>query len=131
MASFFKRPKPLVLISMDGVGVAAQGPGNAVMLASTPNLDRFWPNYPHTYLGAEGLNVGLPQGTDGNSEVGHMTMGAGKVIFQDLPRIDNAIKTGSFFQNEVVRKAFTHVKENKSRIHFMGLVGTGVVHASI
>jgi len=130
MAEFFRRPKPVVLISMDGVGVAGQGPGNAIMLAHTPNLDKLWPNYPHTYLGAEGLNVGLPQGTDGNSEVGHMTMGAGKVIFQDLPRIDNAIKTGAFFQNEIIKKAFDHVKENKSNLHLIGLVGTGVVHSS-
>jgi len=131
VAQFFKRPRPIVLISMDGVGVAAPGPGNAVTLADTPNLDKLWPSYPHTYLQAEGLNVGLPPGTDGNSEVGHMTMGAGKVIYQDLPRIDNAIKNGSFYQNQVIKDAFTHIKKNNSSIHFMGLIGNGVVHSSM
>jgi len=130
MANFFKRPKPLVLISMDGVGVAPQGPGNAVVSANTPNLDKLWPSFPHTYLEASGLNVGLPAGTDGNSEVGHMTMGAGKVIFQNLPRIDNAIQNESFFQNQLIKEAFDHAKRNKTQVHLIGLVGNGVVHAS-
>lgn len=131
MAKFFKRPKPIVLIIMDGVGVAAPGEGNAVTLADTPNLDRLWPNYPHTYLEASGLNVGLPQGTDGNSEVGHMILGAGKVIFQNLPRIDNSINNGSFFENPMIKEAFEHAKKNNSVVHIMGLVGTGFVHASV
>jgi 2,3-bisphosphoglycerate-independent phosphoglycerate mutase len=82
---------------MDGVGVAPQSPANAVTLAKTPNLDSLWPRYPHTYLYAAGINVGLPHGVDGNSEVGHMNMGAGKIIFQELPRIDNPINSGNFF----------------------------------
>jgi len=131
MAVFFKRPKPVVLAIMDGVGVAPPGEGNAVTLADTPNLDRLWPNYPHTYLEASGLNVGLPQGTDGNSEVGHMTLGAGKVIFQNLPRIDNAIVNGSFFENPLLKSAFSHAKKNNGTVHLMGLVGTGFVHASV
>ncbi len=131
MAVFFKRPKPVVLAIMDGVGVAPPGEGNAVTLADTPNLDRLWPNYPHTYLEASGLNVGLPQGTDGNSEVGHMTLGAGKVIFQNLPRIDNAIANGSFFENPLLKSAFDHAKKTGGTVHLMGLVGTGFVHASI
>ncbi len=131
MAQFFKRPKPVVLISMDGVGVAPPGPGNAVTAADTTNLDKFWPSYPHTYLEAAGLNAGLPAGTDGNSEVGHMTLGSGKVIFQDLPRIDNAVKNGSFFQNPVILEAFEHVKKNNSNLHYIGLVGEGFVHASM
>lgn len=126
-----KRPKPVVLISMDGVGVAAAGPGNAVVSANTMNLDRYWPIYPHTYLEASGLNVGLPSGTDGNSEVGHMTMGAGKIIFQNLPKIDNAIQNESFYSNEVLKEAFESAKKNNKKIHIMGLVGTGVVHASL
>jgi 2,3-bisphosphoglycerate-independent phosphoglycerate mutase len=130
MAHFFKRPKPLVLISMDGVGVAEPGPGNAVTSAQTPNLDKFWYEYPHTYLEAASLSVGLPLGTDGNSEVGHMTMGAGKVIFQDLPRIDNAIQTKTFVHNVVLLEAFQHAKSHKSNVHVMGLVGNGKVHAS-
>ena len=116
---------------MDGVGVAPQGPGNAVMQANTTNLDKYWPIYPHTYLEASQLYVGLPSGTDGNSEVGHMTMGAGRVIFQNLPRIDNAIANGSFLQNPVIINAFDHAKKNNSSVHLMGLVGSGLVHASI
>ncbi|MEO6729149.1 MAG: 2,3-bisphosphoglycerate-independent phosphoglycerate mutase [Candidatus Dojkabacteria bacterium] len=131
MSDQFKRPKPVVMISMDGVGVAPQGPGNAVMLADTVNLDKFWPLYPHTYLEAAGLHVGLPPGTDGNSEVGHMTIGSGRVIYQNLPRIDNAINNGSFFQNPEVLKAFEHVKETKGNVHVMGIVGNGLVHGSV
>lgn len=125
-----KRPRPVVMISMDGVGVAPPGPGNAVTLANTQNLDRFWPMYPHTYLEAAGLNVGLPSGTDGNSEVGHMTMGAGKVIFQNLPRIDNAVRTGSFYENPAIKDVFTHAKKYNSNVHVIGLVGSGFVHSS-
>lgn len=126
-----KRPKPIVLVSMDGVGVAAPGPGNAVTLADTPNLDKYWPLYPHTYLEASGINVGLPQGIDGNSEVGHMALGSGKIIFQDLPRIDNSISNETFFQNPEFKAAFAHAKKNKSNVHVIGLVSTGKVHASI
>lgn len=131
MANFKKRPKPVVLIVMDGVGVASPGPGNGITLADTKNLDALWPKYPHTYLEASGLNVGLPSGTDGNSEVGHMTLGSGKVIFQDLPRIDNAIHNGSFFENPVLKDAFKHAKKTKGAVHVIGLCGTGQVHSSI
>ena len=131
MAIFPKRPRPVVLVSMDGVGVAPPGPGNAITLANTQNLDKYWPMYPHTYLEAAGLNVGLPSGTDGNSEVGHMTMGAGKVIFQNLPRIDNAIRTGSFYQNPGIKQAFDFAKKNNGNVHLLGLVGSGFVHASM
>lgn len=130
MPNSSKRPKPIVLAIMDGVGVAPPGKGNAVTLADTPNLDKLWPLYPHTYLEASGLNVGLPPGTDGNSEVGHMALGAGKVIFQNLPRIDNAIAGGSFFENEVIKGAFDHARKNNSNVHFIGLIGSGLVHAS-
>jgi 2,3-bisphosphoglycerate-independent phosphoglycerate mutase len=125
-----KRPKPIVLIVMDGVGVAPPGAGNAVTLGDTHNLDELWPKYPHTYLEASGLYAGLPTGTDGNSEVGHMALGAGKVIFQDLPRIDNAIKNDTFTKNPVLLEAFEHAKKNKSNLHLIGLVGNGLVHAS-
>lgn len=131
MANFVTRPRPVVLISMDGVGVAPPSEGNAVTLAKTPNLDIYWPSYPHTYLEASGLHVGLPPGTDGNSEVGHMTLGAGKVIYQNLPRIDNAISNKSFFLNTNLKQAFLHAKSNRSSIHIMGIVGTGLVHGSI
>lgn len=131
MAILPKRPRPVVLVSMDGVGVAPPGPGNAVTLADTQNLDKFWPMYPHTYLEAAGLNAGLPSGTDGNSEVGHMTMGAGKVIFQNLPRIDNAIRTGSFYENPTLKQIFSHAKQHNSNVHLLGLVGSGFVHSSM
>jgi 2,3-bisphosphoglycerate-independent phosphoglycerate mutase len=123
-------PKPVVLISMDGVGVAAPGPGNAVTLAKTTNLDKYWPTYPHGMLESSGLYVGLPEGTDGNSEVGHMAMGAGKIILQDLPRIDNAIKNESFYENPMLEEAFNHAKKFKSSVHLIGLIGTGSVHSS-
>lgn len=124
-------PKPVILISLDGVGVAPQGEGNAVVSANTPHLDQYWPKYPHTYLEASGLNVGLPAGADGNSEVGHMTQGAGKVIFQNLPKIDNEVKSENFYKNEALKEAFEHAKKNNSNVHLIGLVGTGVVHSSI
>lgn len=131
MAKFKKAPKPVVLIIMDGVGVASPGPGNGITLADTKNLNELWPKYPHTYLEASGLNVGLPSGTDGNSEVGHMTLGSGKVIFQDLPRIDNAIFNESFFDNPVLKDAFKHAKKTNGAVHLIGLCGTGQVHSSI
>lgn len=122
--------KPVVLLVLDGVGAASKGGGNAVSLASTPNLDKFWSQYPHTNLEAAGLSVGLPPGTDGNSEVGHMALGAGKVIFQNLPRIDNAIQDGSFDKNPHLLRAFEHAKKHQSSVHIMSLLGTGYVHAS-
>jgi len=128
MANLFKRPKPVVLVVMDGVGVAPPGPGNAISLANTPNLDSLWPNFPHTYLHASGLNVGLPQGVDGNSEVGHMNIGAGRIVFQELPRINNAINNKSFFQNPYFKAAFKRTQTHK--VHIMSLIGTGQVHAS-
>lgn len=116
------------MIFMDGVGVAPPGPSNAISLANTPNLDKLWPMYPHTYLHAAGLNVGLPHGVDGNSEVGHMNLGAGKVVFQELPRIDNAINNGSFYKNKMLLDAFARSKDHK--VHIMGCLGTGQVHSS-
>ena len=128
MANIFIKPKPLVLLIMDGVGVAPQNPGNAITLAKTPNLDQLWPRYPHTYLYAAGINVGLPHGVDGNSEVGHMNLGAGKIIFQELPRIDNTINSGTFYKNEHLLNAFARAKTNK--VHIMGLISSGQVHSS-
>lgn len=130
MFSKYTRPKPVVLIIMDGLGVAPPSNGNAVYLADTPNLDKLWPMYPHTFLEASGLAVGLPEGTDGNSEVGHMAIGSGKIIFQNLPRIDNAIRNGSFFENPEFLAAFQHAKKHKSQVHILSLIGTGFVHAS-
>ncbi|HEC65604.1 MAG TPA: 2,3-bisphosphoglycerate-independent phosphoglycerate mutase [bacterium] len=131
MGDFFKKPKPILLIVVDGLGVAPPGPGNAVTLAQTPVLNDHWPKYPHGYLHASGSNVGLPHGVDGNSEVGHINLGAGKVVFQDLPRIDNAISNGEFFKNKFLLNAVAQVKENNSRLHIIGCVGGGQVHSSL
>jgi 2,3-bisphosphoglycerate-independent phosphoglycerate mutase len=123
--------KLVVLVSMDGVGVAPPSPGNAVTLAQTPNLDKLWPTYPHTFLEASGVHVGLPPGTDGNSEVGHTIMGAGKVIYQDVARIDNAILNKSFFENPELKGAFAHAQKYNSAVHVIGLVGHGKSHSAL
>lgn len=128
MAPDSSKVKPLVLVIIDGLGVAPPSPGNAVSLAKTPNLDKLWPKYPHGYLHASGLHAGLPNGVDGNSEVGHMNIGAGKVIFQELPRIDSAIDNGTFAENEALNEAFKRSKDHK--VHIMGLIGNGQVHSS-
>ncbi|MDD3647863.1 MAG: 2,3-bisphosphoglycerate-independent phosphoglycerate mutase [Candidatus Dojkabacteria bacterium] len=126
-----KRPKPFILMILDGLGVAPPGPGNAVTLAGTPILDSLWFKYPHCYLHASGSAVGLPSGTNGNSEVGHMNIGAGKVVFQELPRIDNAIANGTFFQNQSLLKAIKHIKETNGKLHLLGLVSRGRVHSAM
>lgn len=125
------RPKPMILIILDGYGVAPSGPGNAITNAKTPNMDRYWRMYPHCYLQASGSNVGLPNGTIGNSEVGHINIGAGRIVYQDLPRINNSITNLSFYNNTEFIAAANHVKTNKSRLHLMGLFSSGNVHASL
>ncbi|MDP3998857.1 MAG: 2,3-bisphosphoglycerate-independent phosphoglycerate mutase [bacterium] len=124
-------PKPLVLIVMDGWGLAPPGPGNAVTLAKTPNLTRYWSFFPHTELAASGVEVGLPRGEDGNSEVGHINLGAGRIVHQDLPRINMEIADGNFFKNPAFLAAAKHVRRFNSRLHLMGLVGAGGVHSSL
>jgi len=123
--------RQVVVLVLDGLGVAPPSSGNAITLANTPTLDKLWNMYPHTYLQAAGTNVGLPHGVDGNSEVGHMSIGAGKIIYQDLPRIDNAINNGSFFQNAKLLKAIETATTNNSYFHLVGLIGSGEVHSSI
>lgn len=123
--------KPVVLIILDGWGLAPPGPGNAVSLAKTPNFDSYFSAFPHTQLTASGQAVGLPKGEKGNSETGHLNLGAGKIVYQDLPRIDMAIADGSFFKIEAFLKAIEHVKKNNSNFHLMGLLGEGGVHSSI
>ena len=119
-----------VLVVLDGWGVAPDGPGNAVSLADTPVFDQLWNRYPHTTLTACGLAVGLPEGQMGNSEVGHMNLGAGSVIMQDLTRIDRAVADGELAANDVLRAAFTGPAPG-SRLHLIGLVSDGGVHSSI
>jgi 2,3-bisphosphoglycerate-independent phosphoglycerate mutase len=114
-----------VLIVLDGWGLAPGGPGNAVSLASTPVFDELWSTYPHTQLAASGRAVGLPEGQMGNSEVGHMNLGAGAVVMQDLTRIDEAVASGDLSSNSVLREAFT----GSDRVHLIGLVSDGGVHS--
>jgi 2,3-bisphosphoglycerate-independent phosphoglycerate mutase len=115
------------LIVLDGWGLAEPGPGNAISLASTPVFDELWASYPHTTLTAWGRAVGLPEGQMGNSEVGHLNLGAGAVVRQDLMRIDDAARDGEMAANEVLRAAF----QGAERVHLVGLVSDGGVHSSL
>ncbi len=117
--------KSCVLVVLDGWGLAPDGPGNAISLADTPVFDELWSAYPHSQLIACGRAVGLPEGQMGNSEVGHMNLGAGAVVVQDLTRIDEAAESGEFESNEVLRKAFS----DAPRVHLIGLVSDGGVHS--
>lgn len=125
-----ERPKPLVLAILDGWGVAPDTPGNAITQANTPRMDGFGREYPVMTLYASGNEVGLRFGEMGNSEVGHLNIGAGRVYYQTLPRINKTITDGSFFENEAFLKAAEHAKKNKSALHLLGLVSPGNVHAS-
>ncbi len=122
--------RPVVLCVLDGWGIAPDGPGNAVTRAKTPRLDALFARYPHAKLEASGRAVGLPDGVMGNSEVGHLTMGAGYIQYQELVRINDAIDDGSFFENAALRAACAAVRE-RGTLHLMGLVSTGGVHADM
>jgi 2,3-bisphosphoglycerate-independent phosphoglycerate mutase len=126
------RPYPLVaLVILDGWGCAPAGPGNAVDLADTPVFDELWRRYPHTTLDASGEAVGLPPGQMGNSEVGHLTIGSGRVIDQDFMRVNRSIESGDFFENEALVGAFQRAKERGTNVHLLGLVSYGGVHSHI
>ena len=114
---------------MDGCGLAPADGENAVAAAKTPFLDGLYEKYPHTTLGASGEDVGLPDGQMGNSEVGHLNIGAGRIVFQELSRINNAIKDGSIAKNEVFVKAMDDVKADGKTLHLMGLMSPGGVHS--
>src|SRR5262249_12256266 len=114
-----------VLIVLDGWGLAPAGPGNAISLASTPVFDALGAAYPHTQLTASGRAVGLPEGQMGNSEVGHLNLGAGAVVMQDLTRIDQAVEDGELVANSVLRDAMSGAE----RVHLIGLVSDGGVHS--
>jgi len=119
---------PLVaLVILDGWGIAPPGPGNAIELAETPVFDRLWRDYPHAQLAASGAAVGLPEGQMGNSEVGHLTIGSGRVLDQDLQRVNRAIRDGSLFDNDALLGAF----ERGEKVHLLGLVSHGGVHSHI
>jgi len=119
------------LVIMDGFGISYELQGNAIKLAKTPNLDNYINNYPNTHLLAHGVDVGLPEGQMGNSEVGHLNIGAGRIVYQELTRINQEIKQGSFFNNQAFLKAIKNCKKNNSNLHLMGLVSDGGVHSSI
>ncbi|MFH1098829.1 MAG: 2,3-bisphosphoglycerate-independent phosphoglycerate mutase [Candidatus Uhrbacteria bacterium] len=124
-----KRPKPVVLCILDGYGVAPMHEGNAVARAEKPVIDRLIRTYPTFTLRASGAEVGLAWGEMGNSEVGHLSIGSGRVFYQNRPRIDREIQQGSFFENSAFLKAVEHVKQNGSVLHLLGLVSAGGVHS--
>ncbi|MDR0930669.1 MAG: 2,3-bisphosphoglycerate-independent phosphoglycerate mutase [Clostridiales bacterium] len=121
----------LTLLILDGFGINNDSFGNAIAQANTPNLDRIFKNYPYTQIQASGLAVGLPKGQMGNSEVGHMNMGAGRVVYQDLTLIDKSIEDGDFFENPAFKNAIDNCKNNGSALHLMGLLSDGGVHSHI
>ncbi len=120
----------VVLVILDGWGLGPDYPGNAISLAKTPIMDMFSHTFPHTELVASGEAVGLPKGEDGNTETGHLNIGAGRIVYQDLPRINMSIASGSFLQNKAFLQAIEHVKKNHSHLHLLGLIGQGGVHSS-
>ncbi|MFH0943471.1 MAG: 2,3-bisphosphoglycerate-independent phosphoglycerate mutase [Candidatus Beckwithbacteria bacterium] len=122
--------QPVVLIILDGWGIAPPGPGNAITQARLPFYRQLLSAYPSTKLSASGEAVGLPHGEDGNTEVGHINLGAGQIVFQDLPRINMAIADGSFFLNPSLNQAINHSLTNHSTLHLIGLIGSGGVHAN-
>ncbi len=126
------RTYPLVaLVILDGWGIAPPGPGNAVELADTPVFDRLWRDYPHAQLAASGEAVGLPEGQMGNSEVGHLTIGSGRILDQDLQRVNRGIGDGSIFANKALVAAFRRARERGGDVHLLGLVSYGGVHSHI
>ncbi|WP_424768558.1 2,3-bisphosphoglycerate-independent phosphoglycerate mutase [Paenibacillus sp. sgz302251] len=124
-------PKPVALIILDGFGLRDDVTGNAVAQAKKPNYDRYWSTYPHTTLTAAGEAVGLPEGQMGNSEVGHLNIGAGRIVYQDLTRISKSIRDGEFYDNETILGAVRHVKTNNKKLHLYGLLSDGGVHSHI
>ena len=123
--------KPLALIIMDGFGLRKETEGNAIAAAKHPNLDRLWATCPHTRIGASGMDVGLPDGQMGNSEVGHTNMGAGRIVYQELTRITKSIEEGEYLSNPVLLHAMENAKKPGAALHLMGLLSDGGVHSHI
>ena len=121
--------KPVALIILDGFAFRDETFGNAVAQANKPNFDRYWNNYPHSTLTAAGEAVGLPDGQMGNSEVGHLNIGAGRIVYQSLTRLNKSIREGDFFTNQAFLDAIAHVKANNSKLHLLGLLSDGGVHS--
>lgn len=126
-----KKTNLVILVVLDGWGMAPASPGNAITGTAPANFNRLWSSFPHTQLGASGEAVGLPRGEPGNTETGHLNLGAGRIVFQDLPRINLAIADGTFFENKVLLGAIEHAKKNNSRLHLLGLSGAGGVHSNM
>ncbi|MFA5994307.1 MAG: 2,3-bisphosphoglycerate-independent phosphoglycerate mutase [Parcubacteria group bacterium] len=123
--------KPVVLIVLDGWGIGKSPKGNAIAEANLPTIDKLNHFYPNISIQASGISVGLPWGEYGNSEVGHITIGTGKILYQSLPRISMSIQNGSFYKNPALLKAMTDTNSNQASLHLMGLIGTGAVHSHI
>ena len=126
-----EKPKFVCLVILDGWGLAAAGPGNAISQANTVNMNRFISSYPHTQLRASGESVGLPGGEAGNTETGHLNLGAGRIVYQDLARINMSIADGTFFSNQTLIDSIAHAKKFNSALHIMGLIGSGGVHSNL
>ena len=122
---------PYAIIIMDGYGLAPSGAGNAITIDGSKNVNELIKNYPSATLGARGLSVGLPQGQMGNSEVGHLNMGAGRIVYQDLTKITKAIEDGDFFENPALLKAVENAKQNGKKLHLYGLLSNGGVHSHL
>ncbi|MBP5743808.1 MAG: 2,3-bisphosphoglycerate-independent phosphoglycerate mutase, partial [Oscillospiraceae bacterium] len=129
MATVLKNRAALIIL--DGYGIAAPTAGNAIAQAKKPNLDALFNEYPHAQLQASGMDVGLPEGQMGNSEVGHTNIGAGRVVFQILPKISKEIAEGKFFQNPVYLKAIRDAKRDGKALHVLGLLSDGGVHSHL
>jgi 2,3-bisphosphoglycerate-independent phosphoglycerate mutase len=123
--------KKVILLILDGYGIGKKYSGNAIHLAKKPNIDFLFKKYPNTLLHASGEYVGLPVGQMGNSEVGHLNIGAGRVVYTGLSTINNAIKNNTFAKNKCFSNAFSYVKKNHSKLHLIGLVSNGGVHSSL
>ncbi|MEY3431675.1 MAG: 2,3-bisphosphoglycerate-independent phosphoglycerate mutase [Bacillota bacterium] len=123
--------KPVILVIMDGYGIRKETYGNAIAKAKKPNLDKYFAKYPYTQIQASGLDVGLPEGQMGNSEVGHLNIGAGRIVYQSLTLIDQAIKDGTFFQNSKYLAAMQWAKSKGKKLHIIGLVSDGGVHSHL
>ena len=123
--------KPVVLLIMDGYGVSNSAYGNAIDIANVGVIDSLLKKYPSTTLGASGMSVGLPDGQMGNSEVGHLNMGAGRIVYQDLTRITKEIRDGEFFNNEEILSAIDNADKNGKKLHLYGLLSDGGVHSHI
>lgn len=121
--------KPLCLMILDGYGLAPASAGNAISIARTPNMDKYFETCPHTHLDASGMDVGLPEGQMGNSEVGHTNIGAGRIVYQELTRITKSIQDGDFFENSALCEAMDNCLRHDSKLHLIGLLSDGGVHS--